>query len=153
MPIELSWLLPDKILLSVWSGHITVKDIHVLVEELGIILDAAPYTVHSLIDLSSARQIDDEAAYYYFSSRIPRHARRGRVALVRAPFHGAALADVFNRVAERELFRLFDSREEARVFLLQHDTPPPSLKDTDGYRLQAPDDTRPTRPDRPDTAD
>ncbi len=153
MPIELSWLLPDKILISAWSGHITVQDMQVLVEELGIILDAAPYTVHSVIDLSSARQIDDEAAYYYFSSRIPRHPRRGRIALVRAPFHGAALADVFNRVAERELFRLFDSRDEARDFLLHHDSPPPSLKGGESYRLQSPDDTRPHRPDRPDTAD
>ncbi|RPI92224.1 MAG: STAS/SEC14 domain-containing protein [Chloroflexi bacterium] len=152
MPIELSWLLPDRILLSLWSGHITVQDVHILVEELGIILDAAPYTVHSVIDLSDARQLDDEAAYYYFSSRIPRHPRRGRVALVRAPFHGAALADVFNRVADRELFRLFDTREEARIFLLQHDTPPPSLQGDQDVSLQSPDDTRPST-DGPESMD
>jgi hypothetical protein len=138
MPIELTWLLPDTILLSRWSGEITEQNMRVLVEELGIILDAAPRLIHTLIDLSETRHIQNEAAYYYFRSRIPSHPRRGRIALVRAPFQGAALADVFNRVSAREMFRTFNTRDEACNFLLHHDTPPPattppdrSLNDTD----------------------
>jgi hypothetical protein len=127
MPIELVWLIPDTILLSRWSGHITKRDVLFLVDELGIILDAAPRIVHSIVDLSDAGRIGDEAAYAYFRSRIPTHPRRGRVALVRAAFQGVALADIFNRVSNRELFRLFDTREEARDFLLHHDTVPPAL--------------------------
>jgi hypothetical protein len=151
MPIELSWLLPDKILLSLWSGDITVQDVHVLVEELGIILDAAPHTIHSVIDLANARHVDDEAAYYYFSSRIPRHPRRGRVALVRASFQGVALADVFNRVSDLELFRLFDTRDEARDFLLRHDSPPPGLHAADDFPVPPSDEARPPA-DLPDSA-
>jgi hypothetical protein len=127
MPIALSWMLPDTILLSRWSGEITEQDMRVLVEELGIILDTAPRLIHTLVDLSETRHIQDEAAYYYFGSRIPSHPRRGRIALVRAPFQGAVLADVFNRVSAREMFRLFDTREEACDFLLHHDTPPPAM--------------------------
>lgn len=128
MPIDLSWLIPDTILLSRWSGDITSRDILFLIDELGIILDAAPRIVHSLIDLSNAGRIDDEAAYAYFRSRIPTHPRRGRVALVGATFQGIALADIFNRVSNREMFQLFDTREEARDFLLHHDTVPPDLR-------------------------
>jgi hypothetical protein len=127
MPIELSWLLPDTILLSRWSGDIAEPDVRVLVDELGIILDNAPRLIHTIIDLSETRVVHDEAAYYYFRSRIPRHPRRGRVALVKASFHSRALADVLNRISQREMFRLFDSRDEARDFLLRHDTPPPGL--------------------------
>jgi hypothetical protein len=116
MPIELIWLLPDAILLSRWSGDITEHDACVLVDELGIILD-----------LSEAGYIHDDAIYYYFGSRIPRHPLRGRVALIGASFHSQALADILNRVSQHEMFRLFDSREEAREFLLTHDTPPPDL--------------------------
>ncbi len=131
MPIEFSWLLPDKILLSRWSGDITEQDVRVLVDELGVILDNAPRLVHTIIDLSEVGRIHDETVYYYFNSRIPRHPRRGRVALVRASFHGRALADVLNRVSQHELFRLFESREEARDFLLRHDTTPPALTSPD----------------------
>jgi hypothetical protein len=127
MPIELIWLLPDAILLSRWSGDITEHDATVLVDELGIILDNAPRVVHTILDLSEARHVDDDAIYYYFGSRIPRHPHRGRVALIRASFHGQAIAEVLNRVSQQEMFRLFDSREEAREFLLAHDTPPPDL--------------------------
>ena len=127
MPIELSWLLPDMILLSYWSGDITEPDIRVLVDELGIIFDDAPRPVHTIIDLSEAGHIQDDAIYYYFRSRIPTHPRRGRVALIGASFHSQALADVLNRVSQQEMFRLFDSRKEARDFLLRHDTPPPDL--------------------------
>ncbi len=88
MPIKLSWLVPDKILLSRWSGEITVQDMQILVDELGIILDTAPRLVHSIIDLSEVQRIHDEAAYYYFRSRIPRHPRRGRVALVQCAVSG-----------------------------------------------------------------
>jgi hypothetical protein len=131
MPIELSWLLPDTILLSRWSGEITEHDMQVLVEELGIILDTAPRLIHTLIELSEARHIQSEAAYYYFRSRIPTHPHRGRVALVQAPFQGAALADVFNRVSGRELFRIFNTRDEAYDFLRRHDTPPPDATSQD----------------------
>jgi hypothetical protein len=127
MPIELIWLLPDAILLSRWSGDITEHDAYVLVDELGIILDNAPRLVHAILDLSEAGDIDDDAIYYYFGSRIPRHPHRGRVALIGASFHSQALADILNRVSQQEMFRLFDSREEARAFLLAHDTPPPDL--------------------------
>lgn len=131
MMIELSWLLPDRILLSRWSGEITEQDMRDLVEELGIILDMAPRLIHTLIDLSETRHIQDEAAYYYFRSRITTHPHRGRIALVQAPFQGAALADVFNRVSAREMFRVFDTREEARQFLLDNDTPPPTMPPPD----------------------
>jgi hypothetical protein len=127
MPIELSWLVPDAILLSQWSGDITPPDVGVLVDELGIILDNAPRLIHTVIDLSDARRINDDAVYSYFRSPIPRHPRRGRIALVGASFHSQALADVLNRVSEHEMFRLFNSRDEARDFLLRHDTPPPAL--------------------------
>jgi hypothetical protein len=143
MPIELSWLVPDIILLSRWSGDITEQDMCVLVEELGIILDAAPRVIHSVIDLSDTQRIQDEAAYYYFRSRIPQHPRRGRVALVRAPFQGMVLADVFNRVSQQEMFRLFDTRDEARAFLMRHDTSPPVLP---------PSENSPASPDSPASA-
>jgi hypothetical protein len=127
MPIELSWLVPDAILLSHWSGDITQADVGVLVNELGIILDNAPRLVHTIIDLSGTRRINDDAVYTYFRSPIPSHPRRGRVALVGASFHSQALADVLNRVSQHEMFRVFDSRDQAHDFLLKHDTPPPAL--------------------------
>jgi hypothetical protein len=127
MPIELSWLVPDAILLSQWSGDITPPDVGVLVDELGIILDNAPRLIHTVIDLSDARHINDDAVYTYFRSPIPHHPRRGRIALVGASFHSQALADVLNRVSQHEMFRLFNSRDEARDFLLRHNTPPPAL--------------------------
>jgi hypothetical protein len=128
MPIEITWMIPDKILMSIWRGEITQDDMRILVEELGIILDTASDVVHTIIDLSDVSRIHDEAAYYYFGSRIPRHPNRGRIALVRAPLQGAVLADAFNRVSDREMFRLFETRDEARAFLLRHDTPPPALR-------------------------
>jgi hypothetical protein len=131
MPIELSWLLPDAILLSQWSGDITEPDMCVLVDELGIILDNAPRLVHTIIDLSEAGHVHDDAVYYYFRSPIPRHPHRGRVALVGGSFHSQALSDVLNRVFQREMIRLFDSRDDARNFLLSHDSAPPALPSPD----------------------
>jgi hypothetical protein len=128
VPIELSWLIPDKILLCRWIGDISGEDVRVLVEELGIVLDGAAYPIHTVIDLSEVRQVSFEAAYAYLQSSIPRHVRQGQTGIVRSNIEGEIVADLANRISRRELVRTFDTRDEASQFLLDHDNPPPPLQ-------------------------
>jgi len=127
VPIELSWLIPDKILLSRWTGDITEEDMRVLVEELEIVLDSAALPIHTVIDLSEARHVSTEAAYVYLQSSIPAHVHRGRIGVVKANIEAKAVADLVNRISRREMVRMFATRDEACRFLLNHDNPPPPL--------------------------
>jgi hypothetical protein len=128
VPIELSWLIPDKILLSRWTGDISGEDMRVLVEELGIVLDGAAFPIHTVIDLSEARHVSTEAVYVYLQSSIPRHVHRGRIGMVKSNMEGEVVADLVNRISRREMVRTFDTRAEACKFLLDHDNPPPPLQ-------------------------
>jgi hypothetical protein len=141
MPIELSWLIPDKILLSRWMGDISGEDMRVLVEELRIVLDGADFPIHTVIDLSEARHVSSEAADVYLQSPIPTHVHRGRIGMVKSNVEGEIVATLVNRQAHREMVRMFDTRDEACAFLLDHDTPPPPLQPgsdlpSHSYRVQ-----------------
>lgn len=127
MPVELSWLVPDKILLSRWTGDITNEDIAVLIEEMEIVLDAANTLIHAVVDVSRAGNLNPALIYLFLESRIPYHAWRGRLAVVPLSSQAERLVGLLNHLAHRELARLFDTRELARDYLLAHDTPPPSL--------------------------
>jgi hypothetical protein len=140
MPIELTWLVPDLIILSRWIGHIKEDDMLVLVDELGLILDSAARPIHSVIDMSDVIDISPNAAYSYIQSRIPTHPRRGRIGLVGTTFQSQVLADMLNRITRLELFRLFDTRAEARDYFLLHDSPPPPLPSDVDDRLRSVDD-------------
>ena len=129
MPIELSWLIPDKILLSHWSGMVSVADLRVLIEELSIILDEAPGLIHTVIDLSEVRAISDEVVQLYATSSPARHPRRGRIGVVSPSPEAAALGDLINRSAQREMIRFFETQTAARDFLLSHNEPPPRISD------------------------
>jgi hypothetical protein len=137
MPIELTWFIPDRILLSRWIGHVNEEDMLVLVDEIGIILDTAQRPIHTIIDMSEVADISPNAAYSYIQSRIPTHPRRGRVCLVATTFHIQVMADTLNRISQLELFHLCASRNEARDFLFLNDTQPPPLQ------LDADDDLNP----------
>lgn len=128
MAIELTWLIPDKILLSRWSGDVGDEDIRVLVGELRIILDAALAPIHTVIDMSEVKHIASNVFYLYVQSDIPLHSRRGRIGMVRPTVEGEILADLINRFTQHEMIRLFPSRDEARNYLLEHDTTPPILQ-------------------------
>jgi len=127
MPIELTWLIPDKILLSRWIGDVSEEDMHVLVDEIGVVLDTATSLIHTVIDLSEVRHVSIGVAQVYLQSRIPTHPHRGRIGMVRSNVEGATVADLVNRLSRREMVRFFSTRGEARDFLLSHDTPPPPL--------------------------
>jgi hypothetical protein len=127
VPIELSWLIPDKILLSRWTDDITVEDMCVLVEELRIVLDAAAFPIHTVIDLSEVRHISTETAYVYLQSQIPTHPHRGRIGMVKPNSEGEIAANLVNCLSQREMVRMFSTRVEARDYLLSHDAPPPPL--------------------------
>lgn len=128
MPIELTWMVPDKILLSRWIGAITNNDLAILLDELRIALDNALGLIHTVIDLTETTSISPDVVYLYIQSQIPSHPRRGRIGLVGTTFQSEALADLLNRIAQRELVRLFSGRLTARDFLLHNDTPPPVLR-------------------------
>jgi predicted phosphohydrolase len=127
VPIELTWLLPDKILLSRWTGVVSEDDMRVLVEELTIIFDAATGLIHTVIELSDVSHISTEGIYLYIQSSISHHPHRGRICMVNPTFESEVLADMTNRVFQREMVRVVETREQARDFLLGHDTPPPNL--------------------------
>lgn len=127
MPIELTWMIPDQILFSRWSEDVSPGDMHVLVEELGIILDAADRTIRTLIDLTDVRTIHSDVLPIYLQSSIPRHPRRGWIALAGTLEGIQALVERLNKNTGREMVRLFATRAEARDYLLSHDTPPPAL--------------------------
>jgi len=128
MPIELSWLIPDKILLCLWTGEISAEDGRVLVEELGIALDVAAVPVHTVIDLSEARHISAEVAQLYVHSRLPAHPCRGQIGIVRSTTDSESVTDLVNRLSKRVIVRAFATREEARNYLLSHDVPLPPLR-------------------------
>jgi hypothetical protein len=128
MPIELIWLVPDKILLSRWIGTITNDDITILMDELRVVLDNADRLVHTIIDLSESTAISPDVIYLYVQSQIPSHVNRGRIGLIGASFQSEALADLLNRISQREMVRLFSTRTAARDFLSRNDTPPPVLR-------------------------
>jgi len=132
MPIELSWLIPDKILLSRWTGDISGEEVRVFVEEVEIALDAAALPVHTVIDLSEARHISVETAWVYLQSRLPTHPCRGQIGIVRSTLDGEIVTDLVNRLSPRTTVRAFATREEARNYLLSHnDSPPPLRPDSD----------------------
>lgn len=128
MPIELSWLIPDRILLSRWTGDISTEDVRVLVEELGIALDAAAVPIHTVIDLSEARHMPTETASLYLQSRLPAHPCRGLIGIVGSTLDGEIVTDLVNWLSLRERVRTFATREEARLYLLSHDNPPLPLR-------------------------
>jgi hypothetical protein len=127
MPIELSWMIPDQILLYRWFGDISDEDLRVVIEELKIIFDTAPRPVHTIVDTSEAEHVSSDLLYIYMQSPVPTHPRCGRIAIVSGSFEAQAITDMINQLSQREMFRLFDSRASARDFLLSHDTPPPTL--------------------------
>ncbi|MBI5957726.1 MAG: STAS/SEC14 domain-containing protein [Chloroflexi bacterium] len=127
MPVEMIWLVPDKILLSRWIGNITAADINIVLDEIRLILENADDYIHSLIDLADLGTIDPDAIYLYAQSALATHPHRGRIAGVNPTFESEVLADLLNRMTQRELIRMFPTREAARDFLLQNDTPPPLL--------------------------
>jgi hypothetical protein len=137
MPIELTWLIPDKILLSRWTDDITVEDMCVLVEELRIVLDAAAFPIHTVIDLSEVHHIPTETAYVYLQSQIPAHPHRGRIGMVRSNSEDEIVANLVNFLSQHEMVRQFSTRAEARDYLLSHDTPPPPLRPDSGPPLSS----------------
>ncbi|MBN1681515.1 MAG: STAS/SEC14 domain-containing protein [Anaerolineae bacterium] len=127
MAIEITWLIPDKIVLSRWTGEVTVEDVEMMVEELGITFENSRHTIHSMIDLSNFSHTSREAMTAYLNSPIPTHPRRGRVAVVGSSSEAIDLADYVNSALKLDMVRLFETHEKARAFLLEHDTPPPAL--------------------------
>lgn len=127
MSIELSWLIPDKILLSRWSGHVSTDDMRLLIEELSIILSGSGTPIHTLIDLSDVHSISPDVVAVYAGSQVPLHPRRGRIAIAGSAPGLVELGRRLNEGAQRELVRLFPTRAEARDFLLRNDTSPPLL--------------------------
>jgi len=127
MPVELTWLVPDKIMLERWVGAIDDYHTRVMIEEMTLILDTAHAPVHTLLDLSEAGHLSPGLIYLYLQSPIPRHPNRGRMAGFSPTVESEILADLLNRLTQHDLIRLFASREEARCYLLSHDSPPPPL--------------------------
>ncbi|MBN1565220.1 MAG: hypothetical protein JXA10_15350 [Anaerolineae bacterium] len=125
MSIEITWMIPQRILLASGGEPITESDMQVFVEEWRFILDAASRLIHTIWDLSNVQTITESVPYIYYDSRIPEHPRRGRTALINPNFQGRVQADILNRISGHELFRAFESRDAARDFLLAHDSPPP----------------------------
>lgn len=129
MTIELTWIIPGKILLSRWYGEITPADMQVLLDELAVAFENADGLVHTMIDLSNFSHTTPEAVAIYANSEITRHPRRGRIAMVMTTISPLIkrLSGMANQQAGLEMIRLFTSRSEAQHFLLTHDTPPPPL--------------------------
>jgi hypothetical protein len=127
MPIELTWLVPDKIVLARWHGAIDDYHAGVMIEEMCLILDTAHSLVHTLLDLSEVGHISPSMIYLYLQSPIPKHPNRGRMCGFNATVEGEILADLLNRITQHEMIRLFTNREDARNYLLGHDSPPPPL--------------------------
>ncbi|HEX3054336.1 MAG TPA: hypothetical protein VHP83_27010 [Aggregatilineaceae bacterium] len=125
MPIELTWMLPDKILLARWYGMVRAEDASIFLEELSLILDEAPRLLHIVLEASELIDVTMDAVYLYLGSNINFHPRRGRIAAVGGGYRVEIVADVINRISQYDLIRLFRTREEAQDFLLSHDTPPP----------------------------
>ncbi len=150
MAIELIWLIPHKILLAIGANPITEEDVVVFVEELSIILDAADRPIHTVLDMSAIKTLDDSAAYIFYDSPIPMHPNRGRFGIVNANFQSRVQADILNRISGVEIFQFFNSREAASAFLQAHDSPPPMLPA--GYNESRPDDNPDTMaPDEAET--
>jgi len=127
MPVELTWMQPDKILLTRWISAVGDDDVRVLFEELRIILDHAETPVHLIIDLSDVTELSPDTPYIFLQSAIPAHSQRGRIGLVGSRLHAQVMADLVNRVLAHEMMRLFRDRTLARDFMLEHDSPPPKL--------------------------
>lgn len=127
MPVELTWMQPDKILLAQWIGAVSDEDVRVLFEELRIIFDHSDMPVHLIIDLNDVTDLSPDAPYIFLQSALPAHSQRGRIGLVGSRLRAQVMADLVNRVLALEMMRLFKNRSLARDFLLQHDTPPPRL--------------------------
>ncbi len=144
MPIELSWLIPNKILLSRWSGDVSADDMRLLVEELGIILPDSSAPIHTLIDLSDAHSVAPDVVAVYAGSPVALHPNRGRIAIAGEVPGMVELGRRLNESAQRELVHLCATRAEARDFLLRNDTPPPPLVST-----SLPDHTAPSGREAP----
>lgn len=127
MPIEFTWLLPDKILLSRWYGTVTTEDMRILTGELQVVFEHARTLIHSIIDLYDLEDVADDIATAYFEGTAATHPWRGRIAIVQLPEHYRALVERANQLAGREMLRAFETRSEACDFLLTNDTPPPPL--------------------------
>ncbi len=125
MPIEFTWVLPDKILLARLYGKIQAEDVSVSLEELSFILDQVPGLLHIVLETSELTDVAMDAVYYYLGNPVNFHPHRGRIAAVGRGYRVEIVADVINRISQYELVRLFRTREEAQDFLLSHDTPPP----------------------------
>jgi hypothetical protein len=122
MPIEILWLQPDKILLSQWTGVISVEDTQILVEELLVILNAARNPVHTIIDLTATKEVLIDALRVYFNSPAPRHPNRGRLALLRSDeFESEDMNQLIDLLLPLGLFRVFSDRYAARDYLLEFD--------------------------------
>lgn len=127
MPIEFTWLLPDKILLSRWYGTVTAEDMRILSDELQVVFEHTTSLIHSIIDLYDLDDVADDIVTAYFKGAAATHPRRGRIAAVQIPARYRALAERANQLAGREILRAFETRSDARDYLLANDTPPPPL--------------------------
>lgn len=118
MPIEIRWLRPNHILISRWYGRVTRRDMVILLEELQRILQSAPRPIHTLLDMSGAESYEEGVVELYIESPVPKHPRRGMLALVRPPAHFLPLAEKANALAGRTIIYLFDDYQSAQQFLL-----------------------------------
>ena len=121
MPIEIRWLRPNHILISRWYGRVTCQDMIILVEELQRILQNAPRPIHTLLDMSGTESYEEGVVELYIESPVPKHPRRGMLALVRAPAHFMPLVEKANTLAGRTIIHIFDDYQSAQQFLLSDD--------------------------------
>lgn len=127
MTIELTWLIPDSILLSRWIDDVSRQDLKLLIDDLSVIFAVAPRLVHTIIDLTDARSIEYEALAIYMASDAPRHPRRGRIAIVDPPPDAISVIEILNNAARQQMLVVFETQQQAREFLLANDSPAPLL--------------------------
>jgi hypothetical protein len=134
MPYSVSWVVPQRVLLQQFYGHVTLDDVHDLSAESRRYQNAGIPLIHSLVDLSSVEKYPTSlVAIRSAMTRQHDPDRIGWILLVGATNPILRFfASVITQVAGDKIrFRLMDTREQALAFLREHDSTLQHIREAD----------------------
>lgn len=121
MPIELTWFIPNRILLMSWSGQVTADDICIMIDELSVVYNHVDGYLHAIIELYEVEHVDPHVVQVFIHHPAFSDPHRGQVALVRLPHQFLPIVIEANKIAQEQFVHIFETRIAAQNFLLTLD--------------------------------
>lgn len=127
MPVELSWLLPDHILLAKYSGNVSPEDIHSQYETGLQMSEAHPeHLVHLIVEIAEVKSFPSQLKAYK-GSYGEKSKNAGWVIIIGKNRLMHFISSVIGQLMHLS-FAYMTTREEALQYILERDRTIPPTK-------------------------